>query len=201
MRTEMERLANDLPARCIATAHVDNDLVVLASAGSPTPGSSTTTLVGQRLPFVPPTGSVFAAWMSDPAIDHWIAASPVPQARDAYRQSLASVRSRGFSIGLQSTAQREFASALERLAAQPSVASDVDLRTLVPDVRFDPPELTQEVRDAVRLISAPVHGPDGDVVLGLTVYEFPRPPRGIQDYIDRLLEAAERASNIIKANA
>ena len=44
IRPELERLADGLSARCIATARVDDDLVVLASAGSPTRSSSTTTL-------------------------------------------------------------------------------------------------------------------------------------------------------------
>ena len=196
IRPEMERLASSLSARCIATARVDDDLVVLASAGSPARSSSTTTLVGQRLPFVPPTGSVFAAWMDTSEIDKWLAASPAPQLRDSYRDSLAVVRSRGFSVGLHGEGQRQFASALERLAAQPSTA-DVDLRTLVPDVQFDPPELTPEILRAIRLISVPVAGPDGEVALGLTVYEFPRPEGGIHNYIDRVLDAARRASDIL----
>lgn len=201
IRPEIERLADSLSARCIATARVNDDLVVLASAGSPTRGSSTTTLVGQRLPFVPPTGSVFAAWLSAPEIDKWIAASPAPQARDVYRESLDAVHSRGFSVGLLGDAQRQFASALERLAAHPAAATEVDLRTLVPDVRFDPPELTPKVLKAIRLISVPVFGPSGDVELGLTVYEFPRPDDGIRGYIDRVLDAARNASDILKANA
>jgi flavin reductase (DIM6/NTAB) family NADH-FMN oxidoreductase RutF len=200
IRPEMERLAEGLSARCIATARVDEDLIVLASAGSPTRSSSTTTLVGQRLPFVPPTGSVFAAWMSPPEIDKWLGASPSPQLRDVYREALAAVRSRGFSVGLQGEGQRQFASALERLAAQPHAAADVDLRTLVPEVRFDPPELSPEVLKAIRLISVPVLGPGGDVEFGLTVYEFPRPADGIRSYIDRVLDAARRASDILKAS-
>src|SRR5919197_3833260 len=70
IRAEMERLAADLQARCIATAPVDDELVVTASAGSPDT-SSTATLVGQRLPFAPPTGSAFAAWTDEAAIDGW----------------------------------------------------------------------------------------------------------------------------------
>lgn len=201
IRPEMERLADELSARCIATARVDQDLVVLASAGSPTRTSSTTTLVGQRLPFVPPTGSVFAAWLDPRDIEEWLASSPAPQARDTHRASLQAVRSRGFSVGLRGDAQRQFASALERLAASPAAAAEVDLRTLAPDVQFDPPELTPEVLSAIRLISVPVFGPTGDVEFGLTVYEFPRPDEGIRGYIDRVLDAAGTASDVLRATA
>jgi DNA-binding IclR family transcriptional regulator len=195
----MERLTDDLQARCIATARVDDDLVVLASAGSATRTSSTTTLVGQRLPFLPPTGSVFAAWMSEPEIEKWLLESPSPQMRDSYRKSLTAVRERGFSIGLRGEAQREFASALERLAAQSDTSPDVDLRALVPDVRFDPPDITEDVQSAIRLISVPVRGASGAVTFGLTIYEFPRPDNGIQEYIDSLLGAARRAEDILNA--
>jgi flavin reductase (DIM6/NTAB) family NADH-FMN oxidoreductase RutF/DNA-binding IclR family transcriptional regulator len=201
IRPEMEHLAESLSARCIATTRVDRDLVVLASAGSPTRSSSTTTLVGQRLPFVPPTGSVFAAWMSTQEVEKWLSASPAPHLQDAYREALAAVRSRGFSVGLQGEGQRQFASALERLAAQPNAAADVDLRTFLADVRFDPPELTSEVLHAIRLISVPVFGPDGEVAFGLTLYEFPRPENGIRAHIDHVVDAGRRASNILKATA
>lgn len=201
IRPEMERLADALSSRCIATARVDDDLVVLASAGNPSGAGSAATLVGQRLPFVPPTGSVFAAWMDAPEVDAWLATSQATATGDAYRRSLATVRARGFSVGLQGEAQREFASTLQRLAARPEIADEVDLRALVPDTRFDPPELTPEVRSAVRLISAPVFDAAGDVALGLTVYEFPRPSNGIQEYIDRVLDAARRASAITTASA
>jgi flavin reductase (DIM6/NTAB) family NADH-FMN oxidoreductase RutF len=201
IRPEMERLAKSLSARCIATARVDEDLVVLASAGSPTRSSSTTTLVGQRLPFVPPTGSVFAAWMSESEVDTWIAKSPAPHARDLYHSSLEAVRSRGFSVGLRGAAQQQLASALEQLAASPAQAPPIDLRTLVPDTQFDPPELTADVLRSIRLISVPVFGPNGDVVFGLTVYEFPRPDDGIRGYIDRVLDAARNASDILRATA
>jgi flavin reductase (DIM6/NTAB) family NADH-FMN oxidoreductase RutF len=201
IRPAMERLAEGLSARCIATARVDDDLVVLASAGSPTRSSSTTTLVGQRLPFVPPTGSVFAAWLSAPEVEAWIAKSPAPHARDVYHASLEAVRSRGFSVGLTGDAQRQFASALDRLAASPADAPGIDLRTLVPDVQFDPPELTEDVLRSIRLISVPVFGPSGDVEFGLTVYEFPRPDDGIRGYIDRVLDAAKNASEILQSSA
>jgi hypothetical protein len=144
---------------------------------------------------------VFAAWLSESEIDDWIAKSPAPHASESYHASLEAVRSRGFSVGLQGDAQRQFASALERLAASPAEATDIDLRTLVPDVQFDPPELTPGVLRSIRLISVPVFGSSGNVEFGLTVYEFPRPDDGIRGYIDRVLEAARNASDVLQATA
>jgi len=93
-RPEMERLAADLSARCIATARVDKELVVAASAGN-SRRDSVMTLVGQRLPLMPPTGSVFLAWKAEAEIDAWLAKSPSDY-RGRFKASLNLVRERGY---------------------------------------------------------------------------------------------------------
>jgi flavin reductase (DIM6/NTAB) family NADH-FMN oxidoreductase RutF len=107
VRREMERLAEDLSARCIATARVDGELVVTASAGSANTKSAAT-LVGQRLPFAPPTGSAFAAWRDPAEIEQWLAPVESDAARSEQRERLAAVRRRGYSVGLLNEAQRTF---------------------------------------------------------------------------------------------
>ena len=154
-------------------------------------------LVGQHLPFVPPTGSAFAAWNGEAEIENWLRATPSEEVRAAHRDSLVQVRKRGYSVGLRNDAQRAFASTLSRLAVEPSAASSVDLYGMVQDLDFDPVELTVEAKAEIRLISAPVFGEDGNVALVLTVYEFPKPPLGIDSYIDRVLDASRRATRLI----
>ncbi len=191
-RPEMERLAAELSARCIATARVDDELVIAASAGSLT-HNAVSTLVGQRLPFMPPTGSVFAAWNGEAEIDDWLHTTSWPAAKASFRASLEIVRRRGYSVGLLNEAQRLFASTLVRLADQPSTVPGVDLRELVHNLSYDPQELSPEVLNHVRLISVPVFGADGKVALALTLYEFPKPSGGgVLAYAERLLEAATR---------
>jgi flavin reductase (DIM6/NTAB) family NADH-FMN oxidoreductase RutF/DNA-binding IclR family transcriptional regulator len=197
VRPEMERLAEDLRSRCIATARVEHELVVAASAGGMGTGDSIVTLVGQRLPFVPPTGSAFAAWNGEAEIEDWLKATPSPEVRAAHRDSLRVVRERGYSVGLRNEAQRAFASTLSRLAAEPGAASGIDLYGMVQDLEFDPLELTTVTKAEIRLISAPVFGEDGNVALVFTVYEFQKPPLGIDSYIDRVLDASRRATRLI----
>jgi len=70
-RPEMEAMSDELSARCLAVVQIGAELAIVASSGRARhdgPG----TLVGQRLPFVPPTGSIFAAWLPDPARANWI---------------------------------------------------------------------------------------------------------------------------------
>ena len=158
VRPEMERLAADLSGRCVATAPVAGELVVTASAGSPrTPSSAT--LVGQRLPFAPPTGAVLVAWSDEAAIDAYLAPLPAGEARARHRECLAAVRDRGYSVGLLNDAQRRFAATLDRLAEDPAAVAHDDLRGLISDLDYDPVELPAERRKQVRTIAVPVFGP------------------------------------------
>jgi flavin reductase (DIM6/NTAB) family NADH-FMN oxidoreductase RutF/DNA-binding IclR family transcriptional regulator len=193
-RPEMERLAADLSARCIATARVDKELVVAASAGN-SRRDSVVTLVGQRLPLMPPTGSVFFAWNTDAEIDGWLAKS-APAAHDRFKTSLNSVRARGYALGLLSEAQRKFVSTLDKIASDGAKTHEVDLRELIQSLSYDPEQLSPAVLNDVRLVTVPVFGPKGEVVLAITLCEFAKPTSqdGVLPYIERTLEAARRVT-------
>ena len=60
-RPHMEALARNFDTEVAAMALVGGELVLAATSGR-VPGAVTPTRVGQRLPFMPPLGSVFAAW-------------------------------------------------------------------------------------------------------------------------------------------
>jgi flavin reductase (DIM6/NTAB) family NADH-FMN oxidoreductase RutF/DNA-binding IclR family transcriptional regulator len=201
VRPEMERLAEDLLGRCIASARVDDELVVVAAAGA-TGRGSVTTLVGQRLPFVPTTGSTFAAWSSDQEIDRWLSANAAAETHADHRERLEVVRKRGYSVGLLNEAQRMFASTLDRLAADPSAAASLNLRDLIDQLAYDPVDLSPDVQKDIRILSAPVFGRGGDVALVFSFYDFPKPAEdaGIQGYINRVLEAARRATERLGGN-
>jgi hypothetical protein len=99
-------------------------------------------------------------------------------------------------VGLLNEAQRTFASTLDRLAAEPGSVSSEDLRGLIRDLAYDPVDLSAEVKNDIRVITAPVFGRDGDVALALTLYGFPKPSAsgGIDSVIERVRQAAERAT-------
>lgn len=195
VRFEMEQLASNLSARCIATATVDNELVITAGAGS-SRRNSVSTLVGQRLPFIPPTCSVFAAWRPETEVDAWLRKTAPAPAHDAIRAAMRRIRSRGYSVGLVNEKQREFVSTLTNLANERRSASEADLRDLIQGLSYDPEDLDSGTQNDIRLVTAPVFGPKGEVLLALTVYDFPKPPRdvGVHLYIDNLLTAAKRAT-------
>lgn len=194
-RPEMERLAEALDARCIATARVDDEhLIVTASAGGANT-SAAATLVGQRLPLVPPTGAAFMAWADPATIEDWLLQVD-DASRDGHRQRLVAVRRRRCSVGLLNDAQRVFAAKLDRLAEAPGSVSSDDLRGLASGLAYDPIELAGGILGEIRIISAPVFGAAGDVQLVLSVYGFANPTDAgeIEHHIRRVLEAADRAT-------
>lgn len=190
-RGELERLAAETGGRCIATVRAGQELIVAASAGQgadPTVG----TLVGQRLPFRLPTGSVFAAWLPEEEIKAWLGRHDEP-IRQAASTVLATVRERGFSVGLLNEAQRAFS---EHLAAAGDAEIGVAaLEALISDLAYDPAEWNDMARGQARVVSVPVFGADGSIAMALTLYGFPKPPEGGVDvYIGHLAEAAARVS-------
>jgi flavin reductase (DIM6/NTAB) family NADH-FMN oxidoreductase RutF/DNA-binding IclR family transcriptional regulator len=198
VRAEMEQVAAETSGRCIATAPVDDELVVVASAGSP--GTrSTATLVGQRLPLAPPTGSALVAWRDDAGLEAYNEALASEELRADQRERLAAVRHRGYSVGLLNEAQRAFASTMDRLAEDPEAVARDDLRGLIRDLNYDPVDLSRALRNDVRTITVPVFDPDGEVALALALYGFPKPEGsvGVDAYIDRMRVAGEHATQML----
>jgi DNA-binding IclR family transcriptional regulator len=193
----MERLAEDLSARCITTCVADDALMVLAGAGSAA-STGLPALVGVDLPYVPPNGSALAAWQAQEEIDAWLEVLP-DEARAAQLERLRIVRERGYSLGLINEAQREFASALNRLASDPGAVEPQSLRELATRLSYDPVELTAQTLDDVRVIAVPVFDSDARPTLAFTVYGFSRPDSngGLEAYITRALEASRRATELL----
>jgi flavin reductase (DIM6/NTAB) family NADH-FMN oxidoreductase RutF/DNA-binding IclR family transcriptional regulator len=201
-RAQMERLAGELSAVCVASAKVGDEIVIIANAGQPRSHSSTT-LVGQHLPFIPPTGSVFAAWMNDSEIERWIGQKASADRATAIRGALQSVRERGFSVGLASEAQRAFAARLHEMAQSGAPGGSPDLGELINELRFDPPAIDEATAVGVRLISAPVRDSDGQVAFALTIHDFDRPTSvaDVQIFAARLVETTTAATAAILGKA
>lgn len=196
-RTEMERLAARVGGICIATVRVGDELVIAASAGQ-SQQRGTATLVGQRLPFVPPTGAVFGAWLPEPERSRWIGQGSVASVDGPQRATLDEIRDRGFSIGLRNDAQRAFSERLQMAAEGREHRPDVE--DLLTELAYDPVELSIEARRDIRLISAPVLNPDDSVALALTIYAFSKPEEknGIDRYIEVVVSAAEKISRNLR---
>jgi DNA-binding IclR family transcriptional regulator len=83
---------------CTASTVIGNDIVVLERTGLPGEKDSAVQ-PGQRYPYAPPSGVVFAVWQSNQAIEHWLAAYPPVPIDHQRLQALAdSSRATGFLV-------------------------------------------------------------------------------------------------------
>lgn len=196
VRPLMEGLARDLRCRCLAGTRVGGDVIIVASAGHSRSSVDTTTLVGQRLPYLPPSGTVFGAWAPEEETQQWLRRAP-ESAWEQHRAALCLVRERGYSLGLLSPAQRDFASALDAMAQEPSQEWHSTLFGIMPRLSFEPPDLTPATLELVRQVTAPVFDADGSVALALTVFGFGAPRHGVTWLIESLLDAAAAATRRI----
>jgi flavin reductase (DIM6/NTAB) family NADH-FMN oxidoreductase RutF len=196
IRPLMEDLARTIDCSCIAIARTGDDVVVLASAGSFPADQRGSALVGTRLPFVPPTGAVFAAWNGEQAIEDWLRLSDSPTAEARHRAALATVRRRGYSVAMMSPAQRTFAKAVEELARQPETGTEADLLAVVNDLVYDPQEITADESALIRQVAIPVFGPDATVALALAVFGFGK-RQDLFDDLGELVRVSRTATELI----
>ncbi len=155
-RPEMAALSRDLNVDCIASAVIDNDMVILARTASQ--GSfGVSARLGSRFALVPPLGTVFLAWAGPEQVRRWLAGLPSDlsvTARDRYLDALAVVRHRGYSVAI----------ATRRGPAPTTPPLDPNEYLLF--------ELGRDHQLPVGHIAAPVFDPEGAVRLALTVIGF-----------------------------
>jgi DNA-binding IclR family transcriptional regulator len=165
--------ARDLAAQTglevAVTAPAGDHIVFLARAGEPSP-RGISALVGQRVPLVPPLGSVFVAWGDARG---WLAQAADPASLEAV---LAAVRARGYAVGLEAEAGRGLNLALHDLSSRPRddhlpEAINAYVAELGTEL-YQPAELVASRSYQVWHVAAPIFGSDGQVVLALTLLGF-----------------------------
>jgi DNA-binding IclR family transcriptional regulator len=163
-------LAEEVELEVAVTAPAGDDIVFLARAGAHR-ARGISVHVGQRVPLVPPLGSVFMAWGD---AEPWLARAEDPA---LMRAVLDGIRARGYSIALEADARKGLGDALDHLADSPS---DARLRGSVDDLvaelghgEYQVQELDRARAYDVSMVAAPVFGAAGEVVLALTLVGFP----------------------------
>jgi DNA-binding IclR family transcriptional regulator len=169
-RTAARELAGHVGLEVAVTAPAGDDIVILAHAGDHQ-ARGIAVHVGQRVPLVPPLGSVFIAWGD---AEPWLA-----RARDraSMRAVLDGVRARGYSIALEADARSGLGEALDRLADAPSDAGlgGETLQGLVSELEhtdYQVVDLDPAKTYDLSMIAAPVFGTDGEVILSITLIGF-----------------------------
>jgi DNA-binding IclR family transcriptional regulator len=180
----MRAMADEFGVQCVASRIMGAEIVIIAHTGAREPLGQTLS-VGQRLPFVPPLGTVYVAWSSPDEIDAWLrrlGPSATKSELARYRQAVEAVRERGYSIGLEADARRRLGRAMAE--------RDTDVDRLVEELGHEEYillELEQSASYQLSLVAAPVFGPDGTVAMAIAMFGF----RGPLD-TDELTRAGNR---------
>jgi DNA-binding IclR family transcriptional regulator len=184
-RDAARTVARETGLEVSVTTVAGDQIVFLTRAGDPSP-HGLQVHVGQRIPFEPPLGSVFAAWGDERS---WLARAADPA---ALRPVLEAVRQRGYSVALEADTRRKLGLALDDLASAPS---DDVLQGRVGRIVTELGQREYHVHDLdptrtydVSMIAAPVFGSEGQVVLSMTLIGFDSPLSGatIATYGERL---------------
>lgn len=180
-RDEMRRLSDDLGLACLATTAIGDEMLIVARTAVPGDLQSLDALVpvGQRLPLVPPLGTVFKAWAGDEEIDRWLALmgrTATDDEMERYRAGLVAARRRGYVVGLETDPRATLGRALADLAGDERAAPvRAVVESLVDDLGHEEYILVDLDPDATYFVNhlvAPVFGPDGDVELALSLFGF-----------------------------
>ena len=168
-RDAARQLARETGLEVAVTAPAGDHIVFLAKAGEPS-ARGVPVHIGQRVPMIPPIGTVFVAWGDAEA---WLAQAHDPE---RLRDVLETVRRRGYSVALEADARKRLGHALNDLAANPS---DDELKSrvgrLVSDLserRYQLHTLKNDRRYEVSMIAAPIFGSAGQAALAITLQGF-----------------------------
>lgn len=193
-RRPMENLATDVALECLAVSEVVDETVCLAIADAPG-AAYTSSRVGYRTPARFPAGAVFHAWDDHPT-SRWL---PDDDARRTTAlNSLERVRNRRWSIAIGDAKYDDLERAVGRLHVRDT--ADEPLETLVHSLDSDcfDIELSPESTYDVRLLMAPVFGPEGVVMaLGLRGFERHLDRNEIESIAERLVVTADEVSRKI----
>ncbi len=198
-RPQMEALAEEMDVECVASAVVKDEMVLIANAGDPS-SQRLPTRVGQRIPFLPPLGTAFVAWASEPAREAWLSRAK-PEDREALERTLEDVRQAGFSVGRGASWHREVGSVLARSRGSQTPETTETISRLITSLPadYESPAAAGDDRSDVQSVSVPVIGPDGNAVLVLTlmVTSTRALEAAAHDHAARLTRAAEAVAKAI----
>jgi flavin reductase (DIM6/NTAB) family NADH-FMN oxidoreductase RutF len=206
-RDHLERLSAELELQCYAQALVADEIVVIA--GASTRRGLVHGHIGRRMPFAPPYGALFVAGRGEEAAEAWLARRRLPLTgtdRGFYRDMLARVAERRWSLALRAPEHDEVWEEIDRFSTAPRTPElEKRMGVLLERLRgfYEPPDLAPDATHDVRLLGAPVHGPDGTVVQVLVLFGMPpgASTAQVDRWRDRLGEAASAVTAAIGGRA
>lgn len=164
-RRPLENLAAQLSTEVTTIVRLGDEVVVTASYG-PANSGELASRVGYRAPFVPPLGSVHAAWGSVALRERWLdnlGVDATDADRNRYLAMLEDVRKRGYAASVTSENRMDLL-ALDMSHGRSARSMSV-LRQHIRSVadEYDPTRTVEGAPTRVRGIMAPVFSSGGEV--------------------------------------
>jgi flavin reductase (DIM6/NTAB) family NADH-FMN oxidoreductase RutF len=154
LRPGMVAASHQLGVEVLATARLEDELVAVATSGHPDP-TRLPTRVGQRMPYLPPLGIVFAAWSDS---QEWLRRSGLDEPQLGHvRRLVERVRARGWSATTGAPSHGELERALARVSIHAPTPEQVRaVEEAIDPLGSDEPEELVQGRDyAVRTVAVP----------------------------------------------
>lgn len=198
-RPHMDELAGFFNTEVTAVTLTGDSLVLAAAAGNPS-SPAAATRVGHRVPFLPPLGSIYAAWGSAPTRAHWLD-SLGPSMPRHYSQVPDIVRERGYSVTFEHAPNIHLESVAARLHRADPAVDDSSLQNAIRAVaeQYNPLTIDSRTKQELHSMAAPVFTAHGEVAFALTLWGPAKPISAalFLKYSHRLVETANAATSVI----
>lgn len=200
VRPELEEIAADVGTEVTAMARVGDELVLVASCGH-SPYAIVPSWVGHRVPFIPPFGSIFAAFGGADLRQAWYERTPGSLDRRAtLEHGLDGIVERGYGIALghRESAKLELLTARYN-AGDPEVTLAMVETALAAAVdNFNPERIPESGDIEVRSLSTPFVV-DDEVALTFMLWGPPGPVdvSRVREMADRLRRVTDRATRSV----
>jgi DNA-binding IclR family transcriptional regulator len=168
-REELVKLAARTELSCAVIVREGEDLVILDMLGNSQP-AHLQMRTGQRVPLVPPVGTIFKAWAGPDELADWIdrMQAGFGGERDAYLGAVSALRARGFSLGGEHDLQLQL-DEVSRAAARQADDRVLEVALIVAD-KIRNYSTAVDGDEPVNSVIGPVFGPDGQVVMTVNLY-------------------------------
>lgn len=172
-------LADALDVEAVLTARTRDEIIFVARHGRHS-DRHPEVREGERVPFVPPFGTVFLAWSNDDDVRAWMSRAVDPTAATLHRTAAAleAARVHGVVVTLDNESQRTLGERLYSLADNPSrreLREDLGrLRETLEATEYFVDDWSTTENVALGMIAAPIFDAQSNVVAAITVYGFDR---------------------------
>ncbi|WP_336490805.1 flavin reductase [Methylobacterium nigriterrae] len=173
IRPMLEGLASEFDTEVTAVALVKGEINLVGSFGR-SRAVDFPTRVGQRLPFMPPVGGVFAAWGTPEEQSEWLSrcGGDASLDRQSCLRMIENIRSRGCAVGFGHEASLKWERAAFLTSIGDATVTEKELRQLLADAAgsYNPGALGDDRQYEFHFAQAPVFNASGNVVLGITIW-------------------------------